>query len=151
MADRIFTNDGVLISKVMRDLIASWPEIPVKLLVEDPGRECPCMVLQQLSAAERLKTYVNGSYIGVWNFAVYVRINAEDTATRFDAVSILEELGSWLSEKDTDGRYKRLPEIDETRAATKIEMTTTPSIANRGDDGVEDYQALFSLEYKARR
>ena len=151
MADRIFTNDGVLISKVMRDLIASWPRIPVKLLMEDPGREGPCMVLQQLSAAEVLKTYVNGSYIGVWNFAVYVRINAEDTATRFDAVSILEELGAWMSEKDSYGRYKNLPVIDEIRVATKIEMTNTPSIANRGDDGVEDYQALFSLEYKARR
>lgn len=148
---RIFTNDGVLIAKVMRDHLNTWQKRPVNFLLEDLGKEVPSLMLQQLSAAEKKKSYINGSYIGVLNFAVYIRVNALDTATRLDAVGCLEELASWLQEKNDKGAYAHLPQIDQYRTATKIETTSTPSVAARYEDGTEDYQTLFTLEYQVRR
>lgn len=148
---RVFTNDGVLIAKVMRDHLNTWQKRPVNFLLEDLGKEVPSLMLQQLSAAEKKKSYINGSYIGVWSFAVYFRVNALDTASRLDAVGCLEELANWLQEKNDKGAYAHLPQIDQLRTATKIEAASTPSIAARYEDGTEDYQALFTLEYQVRR
>lgn len=149
--EKTFTNDGVLIAKVMRDHLNSWAKKPTDFMLEDLGKKAPSLMLQQLSAAEKKRTYINGSYIGSWNFAIYIRIDAKDTASRLDAIGCLEELSKWLQQKDSKGEYVNLPLIDTDRTATKIEMTTTPSIAARYEDGKEDYQAIFSLEYQARR
>lgn len=148
---RVFTTDGVIIAKIMKDHLNSWDKKPVDFLLEDLGKESPSLMIQQLAAAEKRRTYIDGSYIGVWNFAVYFRINGEDTRTRLDATGCLEELSEWLSEKDDKGSYVNLPTIDDNRKAIKIELTSSPAIAVRYDDGTEDYQALFSLEYKVRR
>lgn len=148
---QIFTNDGVYIAKAMKDHLNSWDRKPVAIKLEDLGKEVPSMMLQQLAASEKKKTYINGSYIGVWNFAVYVRINAEDTASRLDASGCLQALADWLQTRDAQGAFVNLPVIDDYRKATKIEMSSTPSIAARYDGGIEDYQAIFSLEYKVTR
>lgn len=149
--ERNFTNDGVLIAKVMRDHLNTWQKRPAVFKLEDLGKDAPSLAIQQLAAAEKKRAYVNGSYIGVWHFAVYIRINAFDTASRLDAVGCLEELAKWLQESDDKGAYVNLPVIDKNRTATKIEMTSTPSIAAKYEDGTEDYQALFTLEYQVRR
>lgn len=148
---RDFTSDGVIIAKVMRDHLNTWQEKPVIFLLEDLGKAVPSIMLQQLASAEKKKSYVNGSYIGVWSFAVYMRINAKDTASRLDAMSCLTELSEWLQEQNDKKAYVNLPVIDQYRTATKIEMSSTPSIANRYEDGTEDYQAFFTLEYQVRR
>lgn len=147
----IYTGDGVVLSKVMRDLLNSWDKKIAPVLSEDLGTEAPSMMIQQLSAAEKVKTYINGDYIGVWSFAVYVRINAEDTAARQDAAAILQDLGGWLMETDERGNFLRLPAIDDRRRATKIEMTMTPAVAERPAEGIEDWQVIFALEYKSTR
>lgn len=149
--ENLFTNDGVLIAKVMRNHINTWSKKPTNIFLEDFGKDVPSMMIQQLSAAEKKKSYVNGSYIGAWSFAVYLRISAKDTASRLDAIGCLEELSNWLQLRDDKGSFVNLPVIDSYRTATKIEMATTPSIAARYEDGTEDYQAVFSLEYKVRR
>lgn len=148
---RVFTNDGVLIAKVMKDHLNGWPKKPVTIMLEDLGKEVPSMMLQQLSAAEKKREYVNGSYIGVWNFALYIRVSGNDTASRLDAIGCLNEAAEWLTQKDKDGSFSNLPVIDDSRTATKIEMSSTPSLAARYEDGTEDYQAIMSLEYKVRR
>lgn len=151
MAEKIYTKDGIQIGKVMRDLLNTWEAKPCRILFEDLGKDCPSIMLQQMTAAEKVKQYVNGSYIGIWNFSIYVRINEADTAKRFDAIAVLEDLAKWLTEQDERGVYQRLPELGDKMTATKIEMTAIPSIAMRYENGVEDYQAMFALEYRARR
>lgn len=148
---RNFTNDGIYIAKVMRDHLNSWPKKPAVFALEDFGKKCPSLMLQQLSAAEKIRSYIDGSYIGVWNFAVYIRVDGNDTAARLDAVGCLNELGEWLEQKDASGSFMNLPDIDVYRTTTKVEMSTTPSIAARYEDGTEDYQAVFQLQYKSRR
>lgn len=145
---RFYESDNVLIPRAVRDHLNAWPEKPVSIAVEDTGTTLPAMMVQQLAAAEKKKSYINGSYIGVVNFAVYVAIDAEDTASRFDALAVLSDLGAWLCEQDESGRYTHLPNLGDDRAAISITMTSTPSIAARLDDGVEEYQALFALEFK---
>ena len=148
---RVFPSDSILIAKTMRDHLNSWQRKPATFLLEDLGKNVPSLMIQQLAAAEQKKAYVNGSYIAVWNFAVYMRVSGEDTASRLDAIACLNDLADWLMETDADGNFVRLPFIDDNRRPTNIEMTSTPSIAARYDGGIEDYQAVFSLEYKARR
>lgn len=148
---RIFTNDGVYIAKVMKDHLNTWHKKPAPVLLEDLGKDVPSMMLQQLASAEKKTSYIDGSYIGIWSFAIYIRINAEDTASRLDATGCLNELAEWLNEKDSNGTLVNLPYIDTRRTVNKIEMSTTPSIAARYEDGTEDYQAIFSLEYSVRR
>lgn len=148
---RIFQSDSILIAKAMRDHLNTWPDKPATFKLEDLGKDVPSLMIQQLAAAQQTKVYINGSYIAVWNFAVYVRVSGEDTASRLDAIACLNDLADWLTEKDEDGNFVRMPVIDAKRKATNIEMTTTPSIAARYEDGTEDYQAIFSLEYKVRR
>ena len=152
MARIMTTNDGVYLAKAMKTLLNKWPKKPVaEIFLEDLGKSTPSMMLQQLSAAEKKKEYINGSYIGVWNFAVYIRINAEDTASRIDATGALQDLADWLQARDENGEFANLPDLDDTKTAIKFDMTSTPSISARYDDGVEDYQAILSLEYKAIR
>lgn len=148
---RVFTSDGVLIAKVMRDHLNKWKKKPTTIKLEDLGKDVPSMMLQQLAAAEKKREYVNGSYIGVWNFALFMRVNGEDTASHLDAMACLNDAAAWLMQKDGDGSFSNLPVIDDSRTATQIVMTSTPSIAARYEDGTEDYQAILSLEYKVRR
>lgn len=148
---RSFTNDGVVIAKAVRDHLNSWDKLPVQIMLEDLGKDVPSMMLQQLSAAEKKKTYVNGSYIGVWNFAVYIRVAGTDTASRLDAVACLNELADWLTELNGEGCFAHLPALDDYKQPTSIQVTSTPSCVMRYDDGIEDYQVILSLEYKVRR
>ena len=149
--DRVYTSDGTIIAKVMRDHLNTWDRKPVEIRLEDLGTQVPSMMIQQLSASEKKKSYVNGSYIGVWKFALYIRVSGKDTASRLDAIACLSDLSDWLTEKDENGDYVNLPEIDNKRVATAIELLANPSLAERYENGYEDYQALLSLEYKVRR
>ena len=148
---RVFPTDSVLIAKAMRDHLNSWKKKPATFLLDDLGKGVPSLMLQQMAAAQQKKVYVNGSYIAVWTFAVYVRVSGTDTASRLDAIACLNDLADWLTETDDDGNFVSLPYIDDDRRPTSIELTTTPSIAARYESGIEDYQAVFTLEYKVRR
>ncbi len=147
----VYTNDGVIIAKVMKDLLNSWDKKPVDILLDDLGAVAPSMMLQQLSAAQKKKAYVNGSYIGVWNFAVYMRVACNDTKSRLDATACLSDLADWLTAVDANGNFEHLPEIDTDRTATSMALTATPSVAARYENGTEDYQMMMSLEYFTRR
>ena len=148
---RVYTNDGVIIAKAVRDHLNTWEKLPVQIMLEDLGTDVPSMMIQQLSAAEKKRAYINGSYIGVWNFAVYMRVDGVDTASRLDASACLNELADWLTELDSENCFANLPTIDSNRQPTGITVTSTPSIAMRYENGIEDYQVIFSLEYKVRR
>ena len=148
---KIYTNDGVYIAKALKDHLNSWAGKPASIYLEDFGSEVPSMMLQQLSGAYKRKAYINGSYLGSYPFSVYIRVDGVDTATRLDATGALNGLFEWLTEKDDKGNFVNLPVIDENRTATQIDMTSLPSIAARYEDGSEDYQAIFELQYNVRR
>lgn len=145
---KFYESENVLILRELRKHLNAWPNKPTEIQAEVAGKTTPAMMMQQLAAVERKRTYVNGSYIGVFSFAVYVAIDAEDTAARLDALAVLQDLDLWLSEQDDSGTYVNLPDLGENRQAIQITMSSSPSIAARLENGVEEYQALFALEYK---
>jgi len=146
---KVYCNDGVMLAKVIRDHInENWKQKPAKIVLGDFAQSPPSLMLQELAHAEVVRPYINGSYIGQWSFAVYMRINAEDSAARLSASTALNELAEWFRMKDASGAFLNLPVIDRYRTATKIDMSTTPALAAQFDGGIEDYQAVYQLEYK---
>lgn len=146
---KFYQSDATLILRVIRDHINTWDELPMDLKLEDVGKSIPSMMIQQLASIAKKRKYVNGTYVGVFNFAVYVAIDGEDTASRIDALAVLNDLGEWLSARDEKGHYLNLPDLGECRRAISVTVSSSPSIASRQDNGVEEYQALFALEYMA--
>jgi len=146
---QFYQSDNILIPKVMRDHINTWENLPVSIKLEDTGKTVPSMMIQQLAATTKKRKYVNGTYVGLFNFAVYIVIDGEDTASRIDALAVLNDLGEWLSKKDEDGQYVNLPDLGQGRRAMSITLSSAPSIAAKHETGEEEYQALFVLEYIA--
>lgn len=148
MADKIYTDDGVYIAGSLNDHLNTWPDKPCEIRLEDFSKSPPSMMMQQLSGSYKLRSYVDGSYIGEYPFAVYVRIAGDDTESKLDATGCLLGLAKWLNERNDDGTKKNLPVLTDGRKAIKITMESLPSLAIRFDDGTEDYQALFKMQYK---
>lgn len=105
-------------------------------------------MFQPLSGVKKEKKYVNGSYIGAFSFAIYVRTSANDTKDKLNARIILQGLDEWLSVKNDNGEYVNLPVLADGDIPLKIEMTATPAIAAKYDNGAEDYQAIFKFTYR---
>ncbi|MPN63862.1 hypothetical protein SDC9_211629 [bioreactor metagenome] len=130
----------------MKDYLNSWDKKPVIIRLEAFDKNPTSMMMQQLSGAFKKRSYINGSYIGSWPFAVYIRISGKDTANRLDATGTLNGLHEWLTTTENNV-FTNLPYLGDDKKALKIEMTSLPSIAARYDDGSEDYQAIYELEY----
>lgn len=109
------------------------------------------MMLQQLAGSIIERKYVDGSYIGKFPFAVYVRTESKCTKDTITATGILMDLASWLTETDEEENFINLPVIDEKTQATEFEMASAPSIVAQYEDGAEDYQAVFTLKYYKKR
>ncbi len=152
MGNTKFTNDGSYLVQALLEKINSWEEKPCEVKLDELGEKPPAMMLQPLSRARVVRQYVDGSYIGVLAFAVFIRVNSLDTRTRLNATGVLNNLGDWLEEKDENTReYKNLPVFNHDTQARSIEMSATPSIATRYDNGYEDFQVIFEMQYYKKR
>jgi hypothetical protein len=129
------------IARAMLKHLNTWTAKPCDIRLDMLERTATAMKLQPLSGTVVTKRYINGTCIGDWPFAVYVRIQKADTATRANAIKWLYDLGQWLSAQAN-------PDIGLTRTAQKIEITSLPSIATINEDGSEEYQAVYTMEYK---
>ncbi len=131
-----------LIAEAMLKHINEWPGKPsqVKLKLE---KKAVSMMMQPLSGVKTVRKYVNGSFRGLWPFALYVRISGEDSASRLDALKILNDAAAWLESSS-------MPVIDNTITAEKIEAEL-PSQAAQYQDGTEDYQVILRLTFYQRR
>ncbi|MEG2621412.1 MAG: hypothetical protein RSC06_00805 [Clostridia bacterium] len=132
------------IARKMLDFINAWPNKPAAFSLESIGKAAPAAMLLQLASSGRLRTYVNGSYIGVWGFAVYLRLNKADTSEKLDALDLYDDVLTYFEESE-------LPVLEEGMTANKIELRTTPSLAALYDNGTEDYQATYQLIYTVKK
>lgn len=152
MANTKFTNDGAYLVQTLLEKVNEWDGKPCEVKLDELGEKPPAMMFQPLARARVLRQYVDGSYIGVLAFAVFIRVNALDTRTRLNATGVLNALGDWLEEKDeTTREYKNLPVFTNNTQARSVEMTATPAISTRYDNGYEDYQAIFEMQYYKKR
>lgn len=141
MSEPNYTNDGIYIVKALLQHLNSWSGKPCKINLEAFDKNATSMMMQQLSGAVKKREYVNGAYIGALPFAVYIRVTGADTANKLDATETLNNLADWLETAP-------VPHLGGNRRVIKIEMTALPSLFERLQDGTEDYQAIFNLDYK---
>lgn len=135
--------NDIIIAKAVLDHLNTWDEKPCKFGM-DALEKSPLALslsMQQLSGTVIQKRYIDGSFIGAWPFAVYVRIAARDTAIKLDAVKTLEQIDEWIQRADH-------PNLGGRREVIRIAMASLPSVAARYEDGSIDYQAVFQLTYK---
>ena len=144
MSDAIRRED-MIAQSVLRHLNA-WPDKPCEIRLEklDKSPSGYAMSLQRLSGTVVSRRYIDGSFVGSWPFAVYVRTSAVDTSKHLEAAGHLSSLYAWL-------RANTLPELSGTQEALSFEMTSLPAIAGIYEDGNADYQAIFLLKYNQKR
>lgn len=136
MSDRI-------VDAVLRHLNA-WADKPSPIALDTLDKQCPAMVLRQLSGTVVERRFVDGGFIGRWPFAVCMRVDGRDTQSRLAAVRALMALGESL-------RDAPLPEIGGGCAAVRVEMVGLPSQVAAYADGAEEYQAVYALWYRQQR
>ncbi len=51
---RIYEADEVIIAKIMRDHLNSWPKKPAVFMLEDIDKDAPSLMIQQLASARFL-------------------------------------------------------------------------------------------------
>lgn len=129
----------------MLEFLNSWSDKPAEFKLDDLNKDSFSLMFQPLSGTKKTKSYINGSYSAIWPFSVIVRTANADTAHKIDARKVLENLDAWFSIKNDLGKRANLPKLTSGNAAIRIDMTSTPSIAARYDNGIDDYQAVFSL------
>ena len=134
--------DQITIARSMLGYVNAWPDKPAPFTLEGLRKESPAAMLLQLPSSGVLKRYVDGSYIGVWSFAVYIRLNKADTSDKLEALDLYEDLLRYFK--------SGLPTLEDHAEAILIEMLSTPALAAAYDDGTEDYQATYRLRYKAQ-
>jgi len=128
------------IAEQMVDFLNEWPDKPVRIQLGALPKDAPGMMMRQLSGAVCEKAFVDGSFVGRWPFAVFVRTGGGDARERLDADGVLHALAGWLAGAD-------MPDLGDGRAAVGIEMAQLPAIAAAFNSGVEDYMAVFSLKF----
>lgn len=133
--------DTITIAKKVWQYLNSWPDKPARFGLDNLEKLPVSIMLQQLPGAVVKQRFVNGTFIGLWPFAVYVRIQTEETAQRFSAVSLLNGLHAWM-------QANPLPDLGPGRACQRMEMILLPSVAADYNNGVVDYQAQYVMEYK---
>lgn len=144
----IWLEDGNELALLMRDYLNTWEDKPCTIDVEAYSSAEPTgMMLQQLQRAKAIKYYVNGYYVGVWSFAMYLYVSETDTLSRLAATACLNKLGEWMVQKDGQKNYTNLPSLGDNRVARRITMTGSPTLLERDSTGNAIFQAIFELEY----
>lgn len=133
--------EGDSIAQRMLAFINTWPERPMAIGLGALPKDAPGMMMRQLSAAVKEKVFIDGSYLGRWPFAVFVRTDGKDTRGRLDAGALLHALAEWMEAAE-------LPELFGDKKAIRVEMTQLPAVAAAFNSGAEDTMAVFSLQYK---
>lgn len=131
-----------LIADAMLRHINTWPDKPAECKLKLEKKDVAFM-MQPLSGTKEVRRYVNGSFRGQWPFALYVRIDGEDTASRLDALKCLNDAACWLETSP-------MPEIGNNITAEKID-SELPSLAAQYENGEEDYQVILRLTFYQRR
>lgn len=132
--------DTVAVARDVLQHINMWADKPARFTLEDLQNKSPSLMLQPLAGSGVVRKYIDGSFIGLFSFAVYLRIATTDTHAKLSAYNTLESLAFWLENNP-------LPTLSGNRIALSIEQTATTTLA-AVDEGVEDYQTIFSLNYK---
>ena len=68
---RIYEADEVIIAKIMRDHLNSWPKKPAVFMLEDIDKDAPSLMIQQLASAEK-SVYMSTVLMLVFGISLYI-------------------------------------------------------------------------------
>lgn len=145
MADPILLNAGE--QKGIAEAVLKWlrtcPDMPsnMTLAYQNLGDNSG-MSLHTLKGTVKRTVYVDGSYEGIYPFAIYLRDTPDSTNTRLECTDILDTIGSWVDEQDI------YPELDDNRIINSINQVANATLVKRFENGVEDYMATFELIFE---
>lgn len=106
------------------------------------AEELPCVSVQTLNGNPVEFGFADGSYIANYRFALYLRQQDSDTASRFDGRSILDGLAKAFLASDIN--------LGDRYTFYSARADTLPSkIA--ADENYDDYQVTLTVQYKATR
>lgn len=106
------------------------------------AKELPCVMMQTLTGPPLEKTYLDGSYVANYRFALYLRQADADTQARLDARGILNSLAEAVMASTID--------LGEGCSMWSLRKENLPS-RMQADEGYIDYQVTLALKYKALR
>ncbi|MBR5445893.1 MAG: hypothetical protein IKV57_07215 [Clostridia bacterium] len=133
------------------DHISGWEGAPCLFLPESregglpgmpvSGKALPAGAVTALSGAVRVRSYVDGSFIGEIPFAVFLRV----PQTPADGVEALE----WFAALT---RYLAdfAPQPDPCRVYECCRLTALPARSSVEADGTEEYRASFTVRYRQK-
>lgn len=102
----------------------------------------PALSLQTLTGDPVLTRFMDGSYIGQFRFAVYLRMSADDDESRLAASALMEQVTSVVA----GGTYTLPTGFDYHR----ITQDTLPRLISV-DEGFYDYQVTFAVDYGKKK
>ena len=131
------------IARSMLDYLNEWPNKPARFTLEGIAKEAPSATILQLPTSGVVKKYIDGSYIGMYNFAVYIRLNKADTSEKLEVLDLYDDLMEYFK---SDAK----PDLGDGATTKEFVLLSTPALAVTYDDSSEDYQATYRLVYKAK-
>jgi hypothetical protein len=133
-------SDEVQLAPVVYELVASLTELDVSYEQLPTGREqLPCVSVQTLTGTPVDRRYKDGSYIGLYRFAVYIRQTTEDNASRLDGAKAMTRLAADI--------VASAVALSEPFVFWSIEQDTLP-VKVEAHEAYDDWQATFTLRYK---
>lgn len=104
----------------------------------------PSLMVQQLAGTVKSEEDILGGYTARFPFAIYFKVQAEDTSGRITATGTLNEIGRFFDSQTLQARF---PDLGENRVVSKISIESFPSLLERNENGEETYQAIYQMEY----
>lgn len=136
-------NMGVTLDRMLLVQLVNWVNLfldkiplPDSLLFEKHEATGQQIWLQPLAGTTKLKSYVDGGYLGSLPFAVYSQLTTPEHPAQPD-------IPLWNLAEFFEVNNPQIP----IAKVNKIEMTSTPNAFYRGEDGTAINQAIFMLHY----
>lgn len=137
-----------IISKALVNLINSYGELPEEVYaswqyISDNDRLAVCSMQGAVKTEEYLCMPGEESFDGQFPFFILYRVIPDDISDRINGQDFLDTLAEWLEKAE-------LPKLTGGRTITEIKRTSTSFLAERMENGMEDYQCNFNLIYEKR-
>ena len=142
MSEISVTESQQVISTLL-DYINAIPGLPCKARLEELLSP-PSLMLQQLAGTVKSEEDILGGYTAQFPFAIYYKVQAEDTNERLHATGTLNEIGRFF---DAQTLQSHFPDLGENRVVSRISIESFPNLIERNENGEETYQAIYQMEY----
>lgn len=135
--------DARAVAEAIREAAVGSIDVPVTLeIVPTDPADLPAAMVRMLPGDPVVRRYRCGDWIGRQKWALYLRVDARDTARRIEAVAKLQGASERL-----EAAALRLPAGYEHRGT---EADGTPTMQD-ATEGYETWQVTFETQFKRYR